>query len=85
MKQKLSPMAFLELFTDDDMDVITMRKLLRNTAARREKVYRVHGQVLEAAARQVGCLCDQTSRRPRRGETCICDAFMPPTLLTRSS
>jgi hypothetical protein len=66
MKQKLSPMAFLELFTDDDMDVITMRKLLRNTAARREEVYREQGQVLEAAAKQVCCPYAQTSRYPKR-------------------
>lgn len=49
MDQQLTMAAFTELFTDDDMNTVTMRRLLKRVYRGNEGTYRAHGVTLAAA------------------------------------
>lgn len=59
MDQELSRFAFIELFTEDDMDITTMRKLMKNVFKRDEAQYRNLQVHLSGNARALVCALPQ--------------------------
>lgn len=60
MDQELSRFAFIELFTEDDMDITTMRKLMKNVFKRDEAQYRNLQVHLSGNARALVCALPRT-------------------------
>jgi hypothetical protein len=47
MEQKLTRLGFIELFTDDDMNIPTMRGLLKRIHSGKEQMYNKHRMALD--------------------------------------
>eukprot|EP00892_Ulva_mutabilis_P002317 jgi/Ulvmu1/12086/UM084_0009.1 len=54
MEQELSRFAFIELFTEDDMNITTMRKLMKNVFRRDKEQYKQLQVQLAGNARELG-------------------------------
>jgi hypothetical protein len=65
MKQKLTRYAFTELFTDDTMDINTMRGLLREMSQDKNKDYASRQEACRAALK--AAVCPYTFPLPSRG------------------
>lgn len=55
MKQMLTRHGFLELFTEDDMNINTMRDLLKQLSTKNEKVYRYQKEECTTKLRESVC------------------------------